>query len=251
MPPQRQAERKRDIKGTLPTPRNIFHRRAPDRTDPNYLAATTPEPKNNQPTVDDRTAWKRRLAAARRTNLREGILELHKRKIRQDSTLTSRSTANRTERERRLRAPQREDDRLTSPTVSTALENPHIGLPDPDRETRIAMQAERTKEMRALKQEERKYALHTLYMHAREFITTEEQLEAEIQKIFIPSPFGRGHEGKTSIWDAYGAPPTVEDMLSEVNRTQKTAIDFHKGPAPVTGRRMKRIAEELTGGKMD
>jgi hypothetical protein len=88
-------------------------------------------------------------------------------------------------------------------------------------------------------------------MHAREFITTEAQLDAEIEKIFIEHPFGAEHPDKTNIWDAYGAPPTVQDMLSTVNNTQKTSIDYHRGPGFVTGKRMTKIAEELTGGKMD
>jgi hypothetical protein len=219
--------------------------------DPNYITETMPEPKNPKPPQDERLAFKRRLAASRRENLREGLLELHKRKVRQDNTLKNESLAKRRDRERRLHAPQREDDRLTSATVRTALQDLYIGLPDPERAARVAAQAERTRENELAKQELRREAIHKLYMHAREFITTEEQLNTEIEKIFVPNPFGHGMEGKTSIWEAHGAPPTVQDMLSVVNKTQKKAMDFHRGPAHITSQRMKKIAEELTGGEMD
>ena len=90
-------------------------------------------------------------------------------------------------------------------------------------------------------------------MHARNFITTEAQLDAAIEKMFVERPWEHvpGKEKAVSIWDAEGAPPTVQDMLSEVNRTQKSAMLFHRGPAVATGKRMLKIAEELTGGKMD
>jgi hypothetical protein len=252
VPPQRQARGSRDIKGILPPPRDVFDTRGLDKTTPDFLAATTPEPKELPETEDDRIIWKRRMAAKRRANLREGILELYERKKRQEVIVAKRSAWKVRDREKRLKAPQREDERLTNPTITAATRTLQSGpVPDPDREARLAEKAERVKAKEALKAAQRKDALHTLYMNAREFITTEEQLDAEIEKIFVPYPFGENNEGKTNIWDAYGAPPTVQDMLSAVNNTQKLAIDFHRGPGAITGKRMKRIAEELTGGKMD
>lgn len=251
MPRQRYARHKKDIKGTLPPPRNIFHPRAPNRVDPNYLAATIPEAKSRPEPLDERTAWRRRLAATRRKNLREGLLGLHKRKLRQDTVRESKTKAKRKDREIRLRASQREDDRLTSPTVTVALQNLHIGLSDPNREARIAEKLEKFKTKEEIKREQRKDALFNLYMNAREFITTEEQLNEEIEKIFIQSPFGKDQKGTENIWDAYGSPPTVQDMLQTVNDVQRSALEYHRGPAHITGKRMKKIAEELTGGKMD
>jgi hypothetical protein len=251
MPPQRQAKRKPVIKGILPPPRNIFHQRGPNRIDPEYIKATIPEAKDRPEPKDERTAWRRRLAATRRANFEEAITDLHKRKVRQDAVRTSKTKAKQKDREARLNAPEREDERLTNPTVTMSLNNLHIGLSDPDRAARVAEKAELFKMKEEMKKEERRNALHTLYMNAREFITTEEQLNEEIEKIFIPSPFGKAHDGKDNIWDALGAPPTVQDMLQGVNDTQKTALEFHRGPSHKTSQRMKKIAEELTGGKMD
>jgi len=192
------------------------------------------------------------MAASRRQNLREGLVELHKRKVRQDIEMAKLSERKRERREAAVHAPQREDERLTSPTITAAVRQLQKGrLPDPGREERLAEARERVQQKEFEREEQRKNALHTLYMHAREFITTEAQLDAEIERIFVEFPFGDAHAGKTNIWDAYGAPPTVQDMLSAVNNTQKSAVDFHRGPSAITGKRMTRIAEELTGGKMD
>jgi hypothetical protein len=255
LPPQRYAIPKRDIKGKLPPPRNIFPTRGADKTTPEYIAAATPEPRAERhlrEPQNDFVAWKRRMAASRRENLREGLLELHKRKVSQDIAMASRGRMKSRQREAAVYAPQREDERLTSPTVRHAVRQLQKGrVPDPGREERIAEAGGRVKAKEIARETQRKDALHTLYMHAREFITTEEQLDAEIEKIFVESPFGEQHAGKTNIWDAYGAPPTVQDMLSSVNNTQKSALDYHRGPGYITGKRMTRIAEELTGGKMD
>jgi hypothetical protein len=166
--------------------------------------------------------------------------------------MASRSRTKSQQREAAVHAPLREDERLTSTTIRQALQELQKGrLQDPGRDERIAEAAERVKAKELAREAQRKDALHTLYMHARDFITTEAQLDAEIEKIFVESPFGESHPGQTNIWDVYGAPPTVQDMLSTVNNTQKSALDYHRGPGAITGKRMTKIAEELTGGKMD
>lgn len=116
-------------------------------------------------------------------------------------------------REKRLNAPQREDERLTSPTLTASLNKLSLGLSDPDRANRVAEKAARFKVKEELKKEERRNALHTLYMNAREFITTEKQLVEEIDKVFVPSPFGKDYQGQENIWDAFGAPPTAQEMF--------------------------------------
>jgi len=168
-----------------------------------------------------------------------------------DKLVASRSAAKRKDREQRVHAPPKEDERLTSPTVTAAMRSLNIGyLPDPDRTARIAEKAAKVQAREASLKESRKDALHTLYMNARSFITTEAQLDVEIEKIFVEYPF-EGHDQKENIWEAYGAPSTVQDMLSQVNGTQKSAVAYHAGPAAITGKRIKKIAEELTGGEMD
>ena len=107
------------------------------------------------------------------------------------------------------------------------------------------------------KEEERRDALHTLYMNARNFITTEDQLDISIEKAF---PEGGNPEFATdtklgdNIWNL-GSPATIADLLdASASRVRK---DFTKAGLTeadhkfnVDQERMKRIAEELSGGKM-
>jgi predicted component of type VI protein secretion system len=126
-------------------------------------------------------------------------------------------------------------------------------VPDPDRSARLAAAAANVAAKAAQLEERRRDALHSLYMQAREFIVTEQQLDAKIEAVFVERPWAHvpGKEQAVNIWDAEGAPPTVQDMLGELNGTQRTAVGFHGGAAVATGKRMLRVAEELTGGKMD
>ncbi|EKD13629.1 uncharacterized protein L3040_005117 [Drepanopeziza brunnea f. sp. 'multigermtubi'] len=250
-PPQHQARPKLDVKGIIPPPRNIFPRRAGDKTSPQYLAAVTPEPTSQSEPANEFVAWKRRMAASRRTNLREGLVELYKRKKVHDAIAAGVSKSKSKFREQALHAPQREDERLTNPTIKQANRILQSGpVPDPQREMRVAEKKARVRAKEQLRQEERRDALHTLYMNARNFITTEEQLDAKIEEIFVRDPHAP-HNLDDNIWNVLKAPPTVMDLLSVVNGTQKTIVKFHEPPSARTGIRMKKIAEELTGGKME
>lgn len=193
------------------------------------------------------------MAATRRQNLREGLVELHSRKVKSDKSMAYKSAAKAEDYKRRVNAPPREDERLTAVTILASTRKLNSGnVPDPNREERVAAAKARVENKAMILEQERRDALHTLYMHARDFITTEEQLDEAIEKIFVDRPFeDHLNAGKDNIWDAYGPPPTVQEMLSEINNTQKNALDYHQGPAVPYGRRILKIAEELTGGKME
>jgi hypothetical protein len=250
-PPQQQIRTKSKIKGTLPPPRNIFPNGARDKTSKEYFDDVTPEPKDLSEPANDIVAWKRRMAESRRRNLRDGLILLRQRKDKSDQGVAERSLRKEVEREERLNAPQREDERLTSATITKANSTLQSGpVPDPQRGTRLAESAAKVKALQLARQEQRRDALHNLYMHARTFITTEEQLNATVDEIFTDMPFDKNNQND-NIWDMKGAPPTVYDMLAEVNRTQARAVKLHQGSSVVGTSRMKKIAEELTGGKMD
>ncbi|TGO41737.1 hypothetical protein BHYA_0017g00470 [Botrytis hyacinthi] len=248
---QPDARGHRDIKGTLPPPRNLFPNRGPDKISKKYLDSVTREPSKPPKNPNDYVAWKHRLATQRRESLKEALVHLHKRKLNQERIVAHKSYSKRMANEKRLRAPQREDERLMNPTITEAMSKLQVGfVPDPNRESELAQKALRVQIRAAEREEQRKNALHTLYMKARSFITTEEQLNAKIDEIFT-NPFDKNAPYKRNIWEVHEKPPTVQDMLSGVNNSHKTAVGKYSHPAVITGTRMQHIAEELTGGKMD
>ncbi|MCJ1455424.1 hypothetical protein MMC28_005779 [Mycoblastus sanguinarius] len=254
------------VKGVLPVPRQLFPRKTKsgvtDKAAPDYLANITPEPiedktrprKIEDPKTAEFVSWKARQAEARRRNLRESLIELQQRKRQMDGVVAARSLRKQAERTRVLSAPEREDERLTNPSVLTS-ETPtkHHLLPDPNRTARLARKRENVARIEAMRQENRRNALHTLYINAGSFITTGAQLDRVIDQAFDDeSQFSTDQRHGENIWNL-GFPETVQELLRKANKApgSQKAMDSAEGNAGVTRERMRRIGEELTGGKME
>lgn len=118
-------------------------------------------------------------------------------------------------------------------------------LPDPNREERLAISQARLEAKQAQKEIERKEHLQSLYVNARTFITTEEQLTAEIDRVFPEgeNPAWRNdHQPGENIWNL-GNPPTVFNLANKTRANEAVRWD-------VSQERVKKLGEALTGGKM-
>lgn len=247
---------KKQVKGTLPVPREIFPRRRPDKPTEAYISSATPLPTKERTTTtaaadphDPQTShieWKKQMAESRRQNLREGLLELYDRKQEMDKFMMRRSYAKQRRREEVLNQPEREDERLTRPSVVQEMLPKRGGvLPDPEREARLATSRAKVEEARMNKRFEREDSVHTLYMNARNFITTEAQLAAEIERVF---PDGENEawlndqQYGESIWNL-GVPTSVQSTVTEAKRNETARWDLIQ-------KRVKKLGEELTGGKI-
>ncbi|KAL8837019.1 MAG: hypothetical protein Q9170_002673 [Blastenia crenularia] len=261
-PPQPDAPYQPHIKGILPIPRRLFPRSAPDRTTPEYLAATTPDPspqtlsapKPTDPSTRRLVEWKSKVAHHRRRNLRESLHELKGRKEKSDRRYAARSAAKQHMREKLLSAPTPADERFTTPSViQSALPiRGGSGLPDPNREARVAAKRQNHATHEAYKKAERRNALHTLYMNARDFIVTEEKLEEAVEKAFDPQSKQFDSESRRglNVWNL-GYQETVSEMLGKANKVDRAkALESYQGYGGIVGERMRRLGEELTGGKM-
>ena len=277
VPESKQPEsfNKKWIKGILPIPRKAIHpvdlmsRR---KVSAEYLAAVTPEPQqapaipNPQTYSLDQgfTSYKARQSALRRQNLRQGLVELQDRQSRTRQSLLDRAR----ERQKRnitLRdAPEREDERLTSPTVLSSSSSSskasdtdsqteiHNGLPDPGRAARLALKRHNVNIIQSLRSEERRDMLHTLYVYAGDFITTDAQLEESLTRAFDDTTQFKNDIGPgMNIWNL-GPPETTRQLLERSGKRAEALKGVSAGDANmrVTKERIKRISEELTGGKM-
>ena len=94
--------------------------------------------------------------------------------------------------------------------------------------------------------------LHTLYMNARSFIVTPEQLDQVIDREFDDlSQFNNDNTKGENVWNL-GYPETVQQLLANLNKSAGgKAVDRSENYSGITTERLDRIAEELTGGKMD
>ncbi|EMC94730.1 hypothetical protein BAUCODRAFT_149834 [Baudoinia panamericana UAMH 10762] len=257
-PPQPNVPDRPFIKGRLPVPRDIFSgTKGADKASESWLNQHTKEskrPSAAQP--GSREEWKSQLSDSRRRNLREGLASLRARRTRQLTAASERSRRNQAAREAALHAPEREDDRLTTPShaldLSALLTNPPNQLPDPSRPLRLARSRANLTAHTSLRAEQRNAHLNTLHHHARNFIVTPAQLDAAIEEAFgtntNPRTFEGRQEDRASVW-AEGRPVKVVEMLGVGGG--RGGAEGRVAVTEVNRERMRRLAEVLTGGKME
>jgi hypothetical protein len=237
------------VKGILPVPRSLF--RDERKAGSEYLDKTAPPPQKkitfNGPEAE-RLAWKQRMADSRRANLKQGVRELLERKEVRER-IQSIHSSNRRERHDRLASkPERDDERLTNPSLHNSVRRvlagpityPPPAYPKPNKH--LIQQA--------TKSAQRKDALHTLYTHARNFIVTEEAMNEALDKAFgtDENPMMWNHDGN-SIWSA-GDPAGLREMLDRDKALNVRARTDLGEVESVAQKRMRRIAEEFTGGRI-
>ncbi|KAK1141553.1 hypothetical protein N8T08_008966 [Aspergillus melleus] len=241
----------RRVKGTLPVPRDLFPARRADKPTKAYLDAATPLPsKEVQIDPNDPHAqylgWKRRMAEMRRKNLRQGLTELHRRKKQTDKRIAQESAEKQIQRQAVLDQPDRLDEQLTRPSViQEMLSNRNAVLPDPTREERLALSRARFEAHNARRQAERDDSLQTLYMSARNFITTEAQLAAEIERVFPEGEneaWRNDHQQGENIWNL-GTPSTLQGIANAGRKSESGRWELIQD-------RVKQLGEQITGGKI-
>lgn len=155
-----------------------------------------------------------------------------------------------------LHRPEREDERLTNPSVDANLTALFAkgALQDPDRSSRLADMRARTERKQQERKDERTDALHTLYIEARNFITTEAQLNSAIDKEFgTPDQPNDKFQGELSMWNR-ARPYTVQELLNSAQRTGGRGAVGNQAStqsSSLTKERVQRMAEALTGGRLD
>lgn len=228
-----------------------------------YLSAVTPEPKysrnehadfvaDSQSRALNKYTWNSQQSASRKRNLREGLVELQHRKHHIDRSLAERRERKMAESLQLATAPEREDERLTNPTVHTALLPSRGGpLQDLNREKRLKRMRANVETMQRRKAEQRRAWLHTLYMNARDFIVRPAQLDEAVDRAFDdPNQFLSDETQGENVWHL-GAPETVQDLLRVSQRNSgKKNTTRAQWVKDLTEKRLDTIGEELTGGKL-
>ncbi|KAI1182060.1 hypothetical protein F5B17DRAFT_216924 [Nemania serpens] len=262
-PPQDQSiEARRELKpvrGFIPVPRRIFaHRDSHRKPTDEWLERAAPlptSPRSREGPRSELEAWKRKMAAGRRENMRLGVRDLWSRKQRLDAARSATRAAKLAANKAAAMAPEREDERLTRGTVNAGTLQTAVAL-DPQRFERALASAQRTASVADDKSQARCDAVQALYMNARSFIVSEAELEAVVNSEFADDHFDNmGQSGAgfriQNIWDAHNVPMSVADMLKELQRNSDGLVNDMTSESTRTVRRQKRVAEELTGGKMD
>ncbi|KAF4507590.1 hypothetical protein G6O67_004073 [Ophiocordyceps sinensis] len=195
------------------------------------------------------------MAEIRRNNLKEGLQALWKRRNKSDKMRNHRVSSKFEEHRRAAEAPEREDERLTRTTVLDAILDTKV-YPDPDRFSRADRSRTKVLARESAKREARRDALMELYISASNFIVQESELKSEIDRIFHDDYFSmqsraNNRYGTTgNIWGIYGKPPSVANMLEATSSSSTKLMAYYETEYDRSVNRHKKIAENLTGGKM-
>lgn len=265
--PQQSARYRPVVKGTLPVPRELFggKRGKWERRQESIALSTKERESDRGHDAGSFNAFRTRLAATRRQNLRDGLAELQARQQKTHAIRDQRSAARLRERYEAVHRPEREDERLTTPSNNFDVDELMRGLPQNEDKTKaLAESKERYAMIQAGKQQERQDHLHTLFTKARSFIVNTDQLDDALEKSFgtdeAPFEFNKNKKStypqdRYSIW-AEGVPYNVRELMTQArdNTAQPTKVnESYLGPrqAALSSQRVRKIAEVLTGGTID
>jgi hypothetical protein len=239
------------IRGHLPVPREIFPHRTsgPRLTSPDHLIKTMPisrAERRGRPPGSAAAALHRRDAASRRTALATGLQSLWERKQAADARASRLGALQGDANRAAALAPDAQDDVLTRGTVRLSTAAVTAVVADPERFERAEAARRRHAGIVGAKAEARRDALAQLYVAASEFIVDEAELVERVARLFDPEhhAYQKTQAGQ-NIWTAQGVPISVIQTRREAGDLSKA-----KGLVTRTTNRQKKVAEELTGGKL-
>ncbi|TLD26789.1 hypothetical protein PspLS_04799 [Pyricularia sp. CBS 133598] len=263
-PPQSKVLPRVRNKGKLPVPRQIFdlRRRAPgtpnhgrkdQRVMDGYVDTVMPRSKAQLEGNDEaRTPlqqWRRQLTDNRRAALEEGLQGLFQRQLKKNKVERREKARLRHENAVARHAPERRDDFLNRSTIRADTISTKVEL-DPLRHERAAESAKRTAAVLEARAERRRDSLQGLYMAAKNFIVTEEELTETIERLFSKQQHVDPNTGTNAenIWGSLGKPFKVSERMSQFARSSND--DSRNSNESREVQRQKSVAEEITGGRL-
>ncbi|KAG5980747.1 hypothetical protein E4U55_003700 [Claviceps digitariae] len=261
-PPQSDEAKPTRIRGHLPIPREIFPRAKGDaKVQLKYIESTAARPTRRREGNSSVQRWKAALADSRRTNLKDGLNALWNRRLQIDNDRNDRVSRKFQQHNKAGAEPEREDDRLTRTTILHSIMDTRV-YPDPNRYARAAESRTKVLAREKTKREARRDALMELYISASQFIVHENELKANIDKMFTEDYFAKigasdNLQGSTqNVWGLFGRPPTIGELMETLSSSGSTSrsTKLHLVDQTESDRcviRQKMVAEDLTGGKME
>ncbi|GAO16722.1 uncharacterized protein UV8b_07918 [Ustilaginoidea virens] len=255
-PPQSDEIKPIRVRGHLPVPREVFPRLEGDRkVRADYIEKTAPS--STKPREGNSTAqiWKTAMAESRRNNLKDGLDALWSRRLNLENSRNIRVSRKFREHNKARSAAERDDDRLTRPTILESMLDTTV-YPDPSRFFRANRSRTKVMAREDSNREARRDSLMELYISASNFIVEEADLKIEIDKVFAEDCFRQKsqndfhHSITENTWGMHGKPPSVANMMETSTGVSTKVMDVHESEHDRSAKRQKRIAEDLTGGKM-
>lgn len=254
--PQSTEHKLPPVKGVLPVPREIFHRRnnGSHKIQAGFVDETAPRSKAEaagEAARSDKAAWKRALAESRRQALGAGIERLWERKNTREGQAKRRAESHRQRNLAAANAPEGLDDVFTRGTVTQATLDTRVVRDPRYKERQLESQA-RTAALLEERSKARKNAIQRLYVEAGSFIISEDELAKRVDALFTENFFKKlgqwqGKYNSQNVWDAYSKPVSVKDMFAGMKGTSQRAVESYRSEVSFTTQRQKIVSGELTG----
>ncbi|KAI3396704.1 hypothetical protein diail_11731 [Diaporthe ilicicola] len=254
--PQSSEHKLPPVKGVLPVPRQIFHRRnnGSHKIQAGFVDETAPRSKAEaagEAARSDKAAWKRALAESRRQALAAGIERLWERKNTREGREKRRAEAHRRRNLAAADAPEGLDDVFTRGTVTQATLDTRVVRDPLYKERQLESQA-KTAALAGERSEARKNAIQRLYVEAGNFIVNEDELAKKVDDVFAEDYFKKkaqwkGKYDSQNIWDASGLPTPVKSMFASLKGTSNQVLKSYRTEVSSTARRQQIVSGELTG----
>ncbi|KAL1872997.1 hypothetical protein Daus18300_004138 [Diaporthe australafricana] len=245
------------VKGVMPVPREIFHRRnnGSHKIQAGFVDETAPRSKAEaagEAARSDKAAWKRALAESRRQALATGIERLWERKNTREGHAKRRAESHRQRNLAAANAPEGLDDVFTRGTVTQATLDTRVVRDPRYKERQLESQA-RTAALLEERSQSRKNAIQRLYVEAGSFIVSEDELARKVDKLFTEDHFKKlgqwqGNYHSQNVWDAHIKQVSVKDLFASMKGTSHQAVKGYRTEVSFTTGRQKIVAGELTGG---
>ncbi|KAG5929224.1 hypothetical protein E4U42_006729 [Claviceps africana] len=256
-PPQSDESKPVRVRGYLPIPREVFPRLKGDaKIQTTYIESTAARPVRRREGNSSVQRWKAALADSRRTNLKDGLNALWARRLQIDDDRNHRVSRKFQEHNKAGAEPEREDDRLTRPTILNSIIDTRV-YSDPKRFSRARKSRDKVLARENTKLEARRDAIMELYISASKFIVHENELKAEIDKIFTEDYFRRQGQdlhhagGPENVWGIHGKPTSIAAMMETSAGASTKVMDLDRSEFDLSAQRQMRVAEDLTGGKLE
>ena len=252
--PQTKVIRKKPHQGSLPRPRHTL--KVKESQVKWHIENTVPEPVNakhadTSEKHKELVGWKAEETRLRRMNFQTGFTELRSRRGLPGRPMSEKTRQRVAVQHARLAGPEPFYEEMSRPSILSSMTKQTVWGHSPRSKEEIEARKAEFAKTQQLKEYERRTSLHTLYINAKNFIVTNEQLEKQLDKVFDSEFYQYNKNKHFGIWDEQGWPEDTSYLMDRAqNSDGNSAISQDTGYTEIARRRIMKVTEEMTGGKL-
>lgn len=242
-------------KGTLPKPRIPLLRtkeQLPWHLENTAPASVAVQLAKNIPIRDrDQVEWKTKESNLRRKNYLEGYTTLRKREAGASGRNPSASKRGIPTARQRVMGREKSYEEMSRPSILSFMTKAETWRHVKRTPTEIEAGRARFAKTEEDKEYKRQINVHNLYINAKNFIVNADQLEDRLAKTFDSDFYQYNKDKNFGIWDEEGWPEDTSYLMDRAQNNDNTSAAIEtNGYTESARRRIMKVTEEMTGGKL-